>query len=567
MRKHNEELHELENNVRLNSNGQFAEGRPDYYDDMIMTTAISTPTRAYKALMKRVLFREDKQRKDRIVEDEADPDAQEVSGRSQKPLVAGGMAWTAEEGDLFFQGLKRFGKHSVWAIQEHIKTRSLAEVVTMIQTMEAELARRRYFGLEVIRMSEMPMAEEADDEQVELEERCAEAILDQETKTYWKQRDMELSRYKVRSLCMSNDLFRPRCPYFNHRVLTRRKNLDYLTGKLSFILLDALKKWLRAILTELYMVQQERRRVNLVLNKFPNEFHYRYNPFYITAQDVLRTLYAQRKPIYSNSFFDTVPERLFYTDTEKWSDMETQSDEWMSDEEEIDLQKTDEGSVTPPDQRPTESNFEYLHLADPVKRSPDIKTETSAAADHLATLKTMAPSKRKRKWTGKDKSPESADMSSLDNLDPVITGHPRLDRQQRLRDKIVECKGPSWATLGKDEKSTQHPEESWCRNVQIYEEQIEDMARVIPQVRLEEMYAPGYGILPNNASFLHDVTRAPPKNGYGLGERDAGGLWLMDMNPTELFHDDGYITMPFARFSVLSVCIGERIGTTCLLFL
>lgn len=53
----------------------------------------------------------------------------------------------------------------------------------------------------------------------------------------------------------------------------------------------------------------------------------------------------------------------------------------------------------------------------------------------------------------------------------------------------------------------------------------------------QDNYAPGYGYLPHNASHSTDPTRAPPKTGFGLGQRRHAGLWTGDERMS------GYITV------------------------
>lgn len=269
--KHARELQELESNIRLNNNGWCA-GMPDHYEGK----ALDMSSEAYEceARSAQTLPLDDELWWERIVEDLGeDPEAWEIEGRSRseqkakywsrgRSLVAGGMAWTVEEGDLFFQGLRRFGKHNVWAIQEHIRTRSLAEVVTMIQTMEVELARRKYFGLKMIRMSEMPMAEEADEEQIELEEKCADALMDRETVANWatlkKQKD---EGKKTLEWTDAHEMFRLKS------LVKQLAHLDETSLGVADALYDSLKEFLTPIIKELIELHYERQRVHLILDK------------------------------------------------------------------------------------------------------------------------------------------------------------------------------------------------------------------------------------------------------------------------------------------------------------
>lgn len=164
-----------------------------------------------------------------------------------------------------------------------------------------------------------------------------------------------------------------------------------------------------------------------------------------------------------------------------------------------------------------------------------------------STSATRVPSKRKRSVghnTANANGLPPRATNTHDSPVPIITGNPRLDRAQHLRDMKLE-RHPPWMKLmeKEDRDADNEPQKYWHRQLQLHEDMMEDSTEVPPQVPLQEVSAPGYGILPNNASFMHDVTRVPPKNGYGLGERDQGGLWLMDKSPSELFCDDGYITV------------------------
>ncbi|KAG0245919.1 hypothetical protein BGX31_005437 [Mortierella sp. GBA43] len=495
LEKHEQELRELEGNVRLNNNGWFA-GQPDHHEGKALAMSSEDYTRTAKATQ--TLISNHELWWERIVEDLAeDPVIWATTSLSPaqkkakywsrgRSLVAGGMSWTMEEGDLFFQALRRFGKHNVWAIQEHVKTRSLAEVVTMIQTMEAEVARRKYFGLDVTRLSEMPMAEEADEEQMEIEEKCSELLVEREALIRdkaialeaWERNGEDLklvttttTKARERSL-INRDLLMPA----NQWRFMDRKILDGIQVGLR----SALKEWLTPIIKELAELYHERRRVFRILNKNQDRPAFLHS-LAVTGPDVWRTLYAQRKPIYLTSFFDTVPERLLYKDSEKWL--------------------------------------------------PD--TETSMDEEGESSKRTSL--KRKR-------SQDEESRPSHDNSGPIITGNPRLDRVQHLRDIQLEREDPpedEW----EDEDASNGPPEQYYHHIQLYEKLMEDTAEVPTQVRLEDVNAPGYGILPFNASFMHDPTRAPPKNGYGLGKRDQGGLWLMDKRPNQIFDDDGYITV------------------------
>jgi hypothetical protein len=97
--------------------------------------------------------------------------------------------------------------------------------------------------------------------------------------------------------------------------------------------------------------------------------------------------------------------------------------------------------------------------------------------------------------------------------------------------------------LEEDNAVESPPESSVTERIAWCEKKMHEKAHVMPSYQITEKYAPGYGILPKNASFMFDATRQGPKTGYGLGERDRGGLWLADKDPNEFFGGSGYITV------------------------
>ncbi|KAI8596397.1 hypothetical protein EDD21DRAFT_5042 [Dissophora ornata] len=275
LQRHEEELRELEGNVLLNNNGWFAE-KPKPYEGKMLSVTQKEYIENAKATQ--ILPPEQEILWERNVEGLAeDPIAWKMRGLSRKEqfakywsrgrsLVAGGMEWTMEESDLFYQGLRRFGKHNVWAIQEHIKSRSLAEVVAMIQTMETEVERRKFFCLDMVRLSKMPMAEEADEKQIEVEERCATMLIDKEMRETWQEytttpretRPEIVKKTAVFNLRALNDLSR--------RIYIQNEGAG-MDRDLAVEMYDALKKWLTPVVKELAMLHHERHRVKLVLNK------------------------------------------------------------------------------------------------------------------------------------------------------------------------------------------------------------------------------------------------------------------------------------------------------------
>ena len=182
------------------------------------------------------------------------------------PLIVAGMVWTKEESDLFFSGLRRFGKHNVWAVQEHVKSRSLAEIVAMIQELDAEVARLKATGSGTLRLNEMPMAEEVDEEQIELEEQCASTLLDMEMRQTFKKHASEVPETRPEIVKLSS--------LFNLKLLCDMSSRLYMQNHgaglerdVIPVMYDSLKKWLTPIVQELVTLQHERQRVGLVLNK------------------------------------------------------------------------------------------------------------------------------------------------------------------------------------------------------------------------------------------------------------------------------------------------------------
>lgn len=201
---------------------------------------------------------------DRISEEDPFRQAQEES--SNDMLVAGGMVWTAEEGNMFFHGLRRFGKHNIWAIKEHVKTRTLAEIVTMIQLMEAELGRRRNDGMEAITLKNMPMATEATEAEIQIEESLAHKLLQEENKERWTEISKEPDE--------TRSTFVEKSRLFNLRTLSDLSSRLYIQNESAGIerevvyeLHDALVAWLKPLIKELAMMNHEQNRIGEVLNQ------------------------------------------------------------------------------------------------------------------------------------------------------------------------------------------------------------------------------------------------------------------------------------------------------------
>ncbi|KAF9986664.1 hypothetical protein BGZ75_001561 [Mortierella antarctica] len=326
-----------------------------------------------------------------------------------RPLVGAGMCWTVEEGNRFFHGLRRFGKHNVWAIQAHIRSRSLAEVVAMIQVMELEVTRRRYFGLDTFDLSSMPMADEAENSLLRIEEACSDKLL-------WREDESKKASKRVRAdvIPIVTDTARRARELFNGKAIShlqqllRRRMRQQTKCEVQEDLFDALKGWLTAVIEELATLQHERHRVsNMLCKENPSK-----NLPRVTEMDVIRTLRARMLPLDFEPFFEG-------------------------------LAATYSGNIEP------------------------IKADIKKERKHRA-------------------------------------------RYQRIRE---------------------------------YDDLLEEKAVAVPYARFIEKYEPGYGILPKDASFVFDTTRAPPKTGFGLGQRDHGGLFFMDRLPDEQYTSSGYITV------------------------
>ncbi|KAF9572118.1 hypothetical protein EC968_010371 [Mortierella alpina] len=320
-----------------------------------------------------------------------------------RPLVAAGMCWTVEESNRFFHGLRRFGKHNVWAIQSHIRSRSLAEVVAMIQAMETELARRRHFGPDTFDLSNMPMADEVDKSLLRMEEACSDKLLGR----LIRRARANATPVSTETTRRANELFDGKAISHLMDLLWRNKRLP-TKCEVQEDLFDALRGWLTDVIKELATLQHERQRVsNLLCKDKPSRHVPR-----VTEMDVVRTLRARMLPLDFEPLFE-------------------------------EMASTCPGSIKP-------NNTDKL--------------------------------KERR----------------------------RRARYQKIRE---------------------------------YDEMMEEIAVAVPHARFLEKYEPGYGILPKDASFSFDTTRDPPKRGFGLGERDHGGLFFMDKQPHEQYSSSGYITV------------------------
>ncbi|KAF9203067.1 hypothetical protein BGZ49_006811 [Haplosporangium sp. Z 27] len=612
LKAHEAELRELEGNIHLNNNGWiFDNAKPDSISPSINQQDFITLAKKYQKLLP------DYERWwERIVEDTIeDPirwKIQDFSIRKHhakywsrgRCLVAGGMSWTVEEGDLFFQGLRRFGRHNIWAIKEHVKSRSLAEIVAMIQAMEAELARRKYFGLETVRLSEMPMAEEMDETHIEVEERCAAILIDREMKQTWTQYGKTQDEV--------NSKFVKKTQLFNLKTLNDLSSRIYIQNEgagmerdVAVILYDALKEWLKPVVKELATLHAERQRVRLLL-KTSDAID---TP--INEMDVVRTLYAQQKPLSTDSFFHNLYKRnklMVFDDRpavmkQETSGLKNVDPMWVMDglgkkyylNEKVDLTQaeapdsdqdmaTDDGVSAEEDIEPMlEAPLDISRH--PVKEDQletsylQLEQERQAWDDYWGTKVQMAhreskdcakastptiPSKRRRFRASHPLTPtpmsydlwqEGVERLAANSFALPIKVHNDAGAlsEQILKDSRVQSINKKTRTYEQQlyRDSNDQIQDSPIRilekkrafRIWKYQETMAKKAVISRENRLLETYAPGYGILPKNATFMHDATRSICSNGYGLGDRDRGGLWLMDKNPNELLNSRGYITV------------------------
>ncbi|KAG0263603.1 hypothetical protein BG011_008547 [Mortierella polycephala] len=515
-------------------------------------------------------------------------------------LVAAGMSWSAEEGELFFQGLRRFGKHNVWAVQEHVKTRSLAEVVAMIQTMEMELSRRRHFELETATLSKMPMAEEASELQIKIEEMCATALMDGEMK-------MASKRHQEAGPTVDPDLV-SKASLFNMKVLCDLSSRLYIQNEsaglereVALAMYDALKEWLTPLIKELIVVHHERHRISLRLYKEKTEL-----PILpeITTSAVLRTLYARQHPLDSGAFFRNLGDRLNYMIFDDrppamrnetlgikpispmWvpggfgkkyylneqvdraqaeapdSDQDQETDDGFSAEEEAE-NKLEAPLAYIPERKDQECRADNLNSHDWddlwISQARDARQGSRAAAEPSASL--VSTKRRRFRETHPLVStamPHNTWNEGVERLSansyalpvnvtsetpPSLMGLSEnariqsMNKRKRTQEQKVYLEPQDVVDPGVlVEKET-------SLQVMSLQRQMRDMATRMNRLRPFEIHAPGYGILPQGASFMYDATRPPPKSGFGLGERSRGGIWLMDKNPNELINASGYITV------------------------
>ncbi|KAF9136994.1 hypothetical protein BG015_002914 [Linnemannia schmuckeri] len=581
IRIHEKQLKDLERDVQLNLFGCIFEKTvaSEQIEGLMKNPNIPKDT-----------YERDLQRSKAVNKEETWID-QQSRGQS---LVAGGMNWTVEESNLFFQGLRRFGKHNVWAIREFIKSRSLAEVVTMIETMEMELARRKSLGLRTIRLSEMPMATEVDDQVIAVEEVCASRLIDLELRTFW-------SQHAISTPESTPDIV-DKTRLFNMRTLSDLASRLYIQNEgagmereVVLNLYDALKEWLTPVIKELVVLQHERHRVTALLRKEDRD-----DTPSITEMDVIRTLHARQLPLDADAFFSTAHNRLQYMlfddsavvpetmpnrqqyipsallDYGKPDYLNTTADlreaEAADSDQDID---TDDGVLAEEEEDTLEVPLPALHP------SLDSRSTNSGSGQAVKIDKEQGPSLQQWKsfWSTRmrDAQKSSTDTAS-DTAEGILTIQPSeslptmsfdiwKDNVARLENSSITLpsaeadaerhlnKGgltTSVQSMNKTERS--HEQRLYLgllpTTPPFAQLELNKLKRIAAHVlaldsecktqsKYKDSEHPGYGPLPKNASLLLDPTRGAPTTGYGIGKRDRGGLWQMDKR----VDDSGYITV------------------------
>ncbi|KAF9134021.1 hypothetical protein BGW39_008365 [Mortierella sp. 14UC] len=515
-----------------------------------------------------------------------DQDRQSSQARGQR-LVAGGMSWTVEESNLFFQGLRRFGKHNVWAIQEFIRSRSLAEVVTMVETMEMELARRKSLGLKTIRLSEMPMATEVDDNVVAMEEEYASRLIDREMKIFWNQH--------ARSHAESAPDFVDKAQVFNMRTLSDLSSRLYIQNEGASMerevvqsLYDALKEWLIPVIKELVVLQHERHRVTALLKKD----EYSKAPS-ITETDVFRTLHARQLPLDADAFFSTAHNRLQdmliddsavipktipgsrrYT-PEALSRYGKQY--YLSTETDLAEAEADDSDQGDEDMLAEEEEEDFLEAPFPVLRPSLHFQSVNSGIEYAAKIyKEQEPSLQlwDSFWSTRVQEARRSLAGHADGISEEDLAAQRTRAYDIWRSDLARLEDTSFAVPKTDDGADCHLENNILateiqrmnKTERSHEQRhyLEPLSPNPPSSaleagKLERIIAhvsaldaeckieaerknsehPGYGPLPKNTSIMLDSTREAPTTGYGIGKRDRGGLWQKDKYVAE----SGYITV------------------------
>ncbi|KAF9579247.1 hypothetical protein BGW38_004572 [Lunasporangiospora selenospora] len=492
-------------------------------------------------------------------------------GRQERsPLVAGGMSWTPDEADLFYHGLERFGRHNVWAIQEHIKTRSLAEVVTMIQAMETEMAHLKYFGVSTMTLNEMPMADEVDEDELAHEEECANVLLEKSLKAAWEQD--KASPLETRPDEVEKTLL------FNMQTLADLSSRLYVQNEgagidrqVVTILYDALKAWLSGVLQEILILHHERHRTQLLTNKLP------LNPGRFLAKLAERNGYLAYKDEYQvlrqpGMSVGRLPMGYYMNESVDRkqaeapdSDQDQDSDDGVSDEEEaeltleaplpiLSLNRSDRDTA----KEARLSNFiQQQQNAEALWRQFWTESRSKVNAANLEvskeTTEPVVPAKRRFRETNpliQQALPFETWKEGVERLAANTFALPISEEKEVVR---VNADTPVYSM---NKRARTHQQRTYLEDPKLEETITKfDMARRkrlmkyeytlyckaarITEKRLLENYAPGYGMLPKQASLLFDPLHPPPKNGYGLGERQQGGLWFQDRKPLDLL--SGYL--------------------------
>ncbi|ORZ11348.1 hypothetical protein BCR41DRAFT_372169 [Lobosporangium transversale] len=310
--------------------------------------------------------------------------------------------------------------------------------------------------------------------------------------------------------------------------------------------------------------------------------------------DVIRTLYAQQKALGSFEFFESMPERnkfLLYDDRPEFirsqrRRLRSVNPNFVADglgkkyylNEEVDLAKalapdsdqdveTDDG-VSAEEQAEVELEAPHAVVRESLLHSPNsltnVYSQEKSELRHWDTFwsttarnaRQVTPSERKR-YRFRETHPLVPVPMDFDTwqegvqrlaanshaLPMAVATDAGLSTVDTAYDAPVQSMNKTKRTFEQSlyfEKKgyveKHKPHDVKFARVEKYAERMAEKARTVP-VRPLETYSPGYGVLPKNTSFMYDATRTPPKNGYGLGERNVGGLWFKDKK------SNGYITV------------------------
>ncbi|KAF9186268.1 hypothetical protein BGZ51_002120 [Haplosporangium sp. Z 767] len=467
-------------------------------------------------------------------------------------------------------------------------------------TMEMELSRRRHFKLETATLSKMPMAEEASELQIKIEEMCAAALMDGEMKEASK-------RHQETAPTVDLDIV-SKTSLFNMKALCDLSSRLYIQNEgaglereVVLAMYDALKEWLTPLIKELIVVHHERHRISLRLNKEKTEL-----PILpeITTSAVLRTLYARQHPLDSGAFFRKLGDRLNYMIFDDrppamrsetlgikaispiWvpggfgkkyylneqvdraqaeapdSDQDQETDDGFSAEEETE-KKLETPLAYIPERKDQECQTDNLNSHDWddlwLSRARDACPGSRTATEPNTPL--VSTKRRRFRETHPlvlTAMPHSTWNEGVERLSANSYALPINETNETLSSSLGLFKNARIQSMNKRKRTQEQKvylepqdvvdpgilvEKESSLQVMSLQRQMRDVATRMNRPRPFEIYAPGYGILPQGASFMYDATRPPPKSGFGLGERSRGGVWLMDKNPNELINASGYITV------------------------